>query len=671
METKVKDRGWVKNVAIVFLAVLLVLTFFSNTILNRSLPEVATRSIAGGSITARIRVTGTVAANQSYQVMFDQSRRVRTVNVRVGQTVSAGDVLFVLADGESTELESARETLSQLQRSYQERIISNGGSDYARENRQIQQAQEALDEAIRTRDENTYDEADLLLAEQEVEAAQQAVKAAEQGVTAATRQEEEAQTAFDRANAELSALSADSDTIARLQKNVESARAAITEAQSSYEAARLIHGTRYDWIRGRAEISIKNTKEYKELPDDTETREAYIEEKRPAYMEYVVYQIEQGVLFPYSTNTGYLGDGSYGLIPLPEEIAKYTGAYNALNAAQETLDNAYSAYEEAVQAYDTAVANSAEYARMTQTVKDAKKALEAAQDATTAARDAVTEAQQKKAAADEALETLRTKKSTYLEAEATIKSAQRNLDELVFSLEEQQKSDNKTNQINALELQAMREQIAKQKQLIEELESDSGEQEIKAEVGGTIETLNITAGQTTTPGTALATIELPDLGYTLTASVANDQARRVHVGDTATVSNYYWGSQINATLTTIRTDPRDPQNSKQLIFEVSGDVTPGSNLTLNVGERSADYDYVVPNSAIRSDSNGDFILVVVAKNSPLGDRYTATRVDVTRLSSDDTSTAVSGALDWGDFVITTSTAPIKNGDRVRLADSQN
>ena len=34
-------RDWVKNAIIIFLAVLLVLTFFSNTIMNYSLPEVA------------------------------------------------------------------------------------------------------------------------------------------------------------------------------------------------------------------------------------------------------------------------------------------------------------------------------------------------------------------------------------------------------------------------------------------------------------------------------------------------------------------------------------------------------------------------------------------------------------------------------------------------------
>ena len=47
-----KRREWVKNAAIVFLAVMLALTFFSNTIMNYSLPEVATQYVQRGSFTA-------------------------------------------------------------------------------------------------------------------------------------------------------------------------------------------------------------------------------------------------------------------------------------------------------------------------------------------------------------------------------------------------------------------------------------------------------------------------------------------------------------------------------------------------------------------------------------------------------------------------------------------
>ena len=68
MEEQVKNREWVKNAAIIFLAVLLVLTFFSNTIMNRSLPEVATQEVTDGSIVAKVRGTGIVTANGENQV---------------------------------------------------------------------------------------------------------------------------------------------------------------------------------------------------------------------------------------------------------------------------------------------------------------------------------------------------------------------------------------------------------------------------------------------------------------------------------------------------------------------------------------------------------------------------------------------------------------------------
>ena len=53
MENSVRKREWVKTAAIIFLAVLLVLTFFSKTIMNASLPEVAAQQAASGAINAR------------------------------------------------------------------------------------------------------------------------------------------------------------------------------------------------------------------------------------------------------------------------------------------------------------------------------------------------------------------------------------------------------------------------------------------------------------------------------------------------------------------------------------------------------------------------------------------------------------------------------------------
>ena len=96
MDNQVKTREWVKTAAIIFLAVLLVLTFFSNTILNASLKPVMGQAVQSGSIKARISGQGRVKADETYDVTVNQTRKVASVKIKVGSKVEVGDVLFVL-----------------------------------------------------------------------------------------------------------------------------------------------------------------------------------------------------------------------------------------------------------------------------------------------------------------------------------------------------------------------------------------------------------------------------------------------------------------------------------------------------------------------------------------------------------------------------------------------
>ena len=88
-ENKSKRKDIIKNVAIVFLVVLLGLTFFSNTIMNWSLPEVSGQYAGYGTITSSIRATGTVSANLGYRVTIAESREITTVLIRTGDKVEA------------------------------------------------------------------------------------------------------------------------------------------------------------------------------------------------------------------------------------------------------------------------------------------------------------------------------------------------------------------------------------------------------------------------------------------------------------------------------------------------------------------------------------------------------------------------------------------------------
>ena len=123
-----------------------------------------------------------------------------------------------------------------------------------------------------------------------------------------------------------------------------------------------------------------------------------------------------------------------------------------------------------------------------------------------------------------------------------------------------------------------------------------------------------------------------------------------------------------AVVKSIRPSQADPQNTRIVTLSLQGNVTSGQSFTFSLGERSADYDYVVPSSAIREDSNGKFVLVVEAKNTPIGNRYTAIRCGVQVLAEDDINTAVTG-LNGGEFIIITAATPISAGQQVRLSDS--
>ena len=137
------NRGWVKNVAIIFLAAMLILTFFSNTIANISLPEVVAAQPTSGTISNAVRGIANVEAIGSYSIEVDSSRRILAVHVREGETVEQGDPLFLLEAGENEQLSQ----LEGLRLNRQQMLIDLGGSDFAMQNETVRQAREDLQRA--------------------------------------------------------------------------------------------------------------------------------------------------------------------------------------------------------------------------------------------------------------------------------------------------------------------------------------------------------------------------------------------------------------------------------------------------------------------------------------------------------------------------------------------
>ena len=440
-------KDGIKNFAIVFLSIMLVLTFFSNTIMNYSLPQVATQYVQKGDISPKVRGAGTAEVEDPYNVKVPNARVISSVNVRVGDDVKKGDVIYELQDAESEELKSARQEYNEAKSNFQKALFSGDLTN------------EAV-ERIRNGEYLTEDE---------------------------------------------------------MQERLD-------EVNSNYNEA------------------------------VQEDMEAGLEVER-------------------------LGGGS-----------------------------------------DTSGMGSTEAAEVA--AKDARK---------------LSEAQAYKAETLTKATNKRDSTIKSIQAELELKSIQKTMDEAAAKVEKLEKAEKGAT--------------------------------VKAPVTGTIVSLSYGAGDTTASDTNGAIIKQEGKGMTVSFTCTKEQAQTLKVGDEAKPQNEWAYTEFSAKLLSISPDPSDTAGSRILKFEIqSPEVEAGDNVQLSVGANSKSYDLTVPNSAVREDNNGKFILIVSSKESPLGNRYIATRVDVQVLDSDELLTAISGALSGYEYVITTATRPVSAGTQVRLAE---
>ena len=614
-EQRVKNRGWVKNVAIIFLAVMLVLTFFSNTIMNASLPEAAVQYVQSGSITTQIRGTGTITAKEVYEVKTTTSRKVQSVLVTKDQEVKVGDVLLILAAGAGTETDELKTQLETAKYSYQQKLInmSGGGSEVTR-------AQEKLQEAIAARDAIAVN-----ITAEDIELAK---------VRYETAKEYYQQLTYELEDAGGYVEGGKGDTLKELSD-------AVNAAQLEYDS---------NCIR------YKNEKYYiEDILASEAARQLYKDKQACAEAIADVFTASEGSLIDYFVTYAdstfaerkalglefYIFDRNASYITnLPSQaLAEIAKGYNAIREARDALTKAQDAYN---------------------------KAVESMQPQNEALNKQVTEAKREMDALEAEHADMVEKKTAYDTAKDNVISCENALQTLL-----------KTSQLDNLELSKLANEIAELEAKLEELSGGEDAEgnvtggQIVSEVNGVVKEINVTAGNNTDPATAVMTIEVPDRGYTVSMNVTNEQAQKVTIGDTAEISTGYWGSSgLSGKLVGIRNNTSAGQSGgKQLVFDVTGsDITSGTQVSVSIGQRSQNYDTIVPNSALRSDSNGSFVLVIVAKSSPLGNRFVATRVDVTELAKDDVNTAVSGGLSAYDMVLTTATKPVEDGMLVRLPD---
>lgn len=567
-----KDK--IKNITIIFLLVMLILTFFSNTIMNYSLVEVSTQQVTSGQITSKVRGSGSVEASESYSVTIEETRKIATVNVKKDAEVATGDLLFTLEDTDSDELDAAKKSLNEAQAAYESAVLTAGITVAER------QSIEAGKGSSLTQKQN------------EIAAANQRVKDAQAAVDAAQASVDKIKAQIDAVSNSTADTTAEEKAVLDAEKKNSEAQDSLTSAESAYTPVKSAYDTALSEYND-AVIAFNAAKAtYEKDTSDLNNKKA----------------MDAAEIAMKSANEK--------LKNCKGNLDKVQGPYDSAKSAATDSKNALSNANYNLSVKKLTVTNTAEANNLQAQLNTATVALTDANTALTSATN-----DQKKV-------------TDKISGEVTIASAYKTMTDL-------------------------QEEVAK-------LQAKSIGTEITSPISGTVTDIAVTAGTTVNANDVMMTIQPENKAYVLQFSVTENQAKKVRVGDTAEILNNWYGNDVSAVVSAIRKDPQNRSNS-MIICEMKGDVSVGDSYTLSIGEQSSNYDTIVPTSAIREDSNGKFILIIESKSTPLGNRYYARRVDVDVITSDDTKSAVTGALEGYEYVITTTTKPIKENEQVRLA----
>jgi len=747
----IKKRIWIRNFLILFLILLLILTFFSNTILERSLPEVCVKAPANSTITTKIAGNGTVTANQSYDVTMSQSRTIESVYVRNGYTVKKGDVLFTLTAKESTELVDARNTLTDLKLQLLQKQIERVTNNVPKYETEMAELQKKIDTLQKSLDEFDMIDASIAEANTRVDKAQEAVDQAnsqlkvytdrvamlenlknesisqysipysllyrgeagiKEDIEATKTLKASLQEDLNTEKAELDKLKKEKEALTAEIKSCNDSIATIdnqTKLYADIATSQGVYSLRYEYEVFEYEYNLfkkvnstatelNYTAAYASDPNSESVKKARAEyEKAVADYEAVTggiyYSEDYYEAMVNIKRSAYINAVDYTNYP-SYSYETYVGIrkeYDSLIESRKNYEDTIARKESEIAVLDKDIADqNANVALYEGKVEEAGKTIDKynallvyySYDKMISDTNKLIKAQYEpqveaatetltKATADR--DTLKeTKKNGPSVLKADLESLNLQYAELDYLKQKAAIDYEVDTQTHENELTRLEASIVKQERLISTLEAKTQNPTVTSPVNGVIESVNVVVGEDVSAGASLCTITLSEKGFTLTYTVTNAQASKIRVGDTATVQNYWWGETPELTVASIKSDPSSQGKNKIVTFSVTGsDLTNGQSVFFTIGEKGQGYNNVVPNNAIREDSDGTYVLGIKAKSSPLGTRYYATRIAVDVSASDDSQSAIKGKdIEYIDYVVTTSSLPISDGMQVRLNENQ-
>ena len=578
-------RKKVIKAMIAFVVILALLTFFSNTIMNLTIPKVMGTYASRGNLSYSNSAKGKITVDNQTEVKGLDGRTVDKVLVTNYDSVEVGDTILTLKSVEESEdLQTKKDRLKTLEREaeYEERTPSS--NDFTTYYDSINLAKATLSDA--------EDTLDMVLNRDDVEAENKKIIDDESAKAVSLE----------------ASVSAAAKTVEDIKKDIAAIDAAIKPLKSQIDVyVALGTPTPTPTPVPGTEEEETGTEPGTELPEGVSPTPTPVPNLDPDGLD--------------------KDSPTYEMDKLLFKISQYEEEKKALesqlDAAQQRLDEA-----------------AAELAECQGKIQDAKSAIAALATlpSETSARNAVNTAQN------------------------AVNSAQKSLSD---ALTQAGISEDKARDL----AEDRDEEIAKLKKDIAELEKQAKITEITAPVSGYIYNIAVSSGDTLTAKTLVTyIIPMTDRNCSVSFTFSAQAAQNIWVGMQLEVTS---GFIDGCTVTSIKPDPSNPRGYKIVKCMVEGnDAWPDEEITVNAGRGNDNYKCVVPSSAVSEDNNGSFVYVIVGSSTPLGDKYTVKRVDVTVEATDGSACAIKGeGLDKYDvMIVVRAEKPLEDGQRVRLED---
>jgi len=620
-----------------FLALMLVFTIVSSVANGATVARVQTDTFKSGVLTNRTTIDGQIEAEGDISIALPEGLRVETVYAKEGQRVSIGDALLRI------DLEEISDKLTTLEKDIRilklkigvaESGVSGGRTDA------ILAAQGALDEAC-----SDYD---------------RLIEKLERQNSRSGEDYQELLAALEKAEADYEKI------VVKTRDNlIKAASDAVTAAEESIESTQ----------ESAADAIWQAEQTLSQAPDTRSNAESTYSQALSAYAN-------------AKTNLDNAKKVLSDLVAVDEQdlglIAK----------AQEAVSDAQSIFDAAGSSLDAQPYSSSDYSYAKESLEITKerwkKNVQKAKDAHAKAKEELSAEKARtdysdepdvisaQSAVDSAKQVIKSadrdsKDSGYsqeediLTAQKAIDNAERDLGNAQKKAIDDAKDDDVTKtqaEIDRLTYEGELEALEKQQAILENALENDGV--ILSAVDGTV-LKTMKKGSKTTADTDAVTISRSDQGFVFEGSVAKKEAKALEVGDTGKLSYTYEGKSHSEEVQITSVGTPDEEGNVGITARLpDGSYPTGVSGDITITKKSETYDSCLPLSALRTGSNGDYVLVLREKSTVMGIERTVVAIPVTVKDKDSELMSIESSLLYNDRVVTSANKPISEGDSVRL-----